>query len=323
MDEVSCFAGVDVSKARLDVHVLPQGESFAVAHDDQGLNELTCRLAGGGGSCLVVLEATGGLQERAAAGLSAAGLAVAVVNPRQVRDFARATGRLAKLVLGPASRTRGTDRLDAAAIARFAAAVRPAPRALPDAARQGLIDLVARRRQLVEMRVAEKVRRAQLAPALRPRLDEHLNWLARAIEELDRAIGTAVRHSPLWRVEDDLLGSVPGVGPVTRATLLAKLPELGRLDRRQIAALVGVAPMSRDSGAFKGQRFVQGGRADVRTVLYMATVAAVRCNPVIRAFHRRLLTAGKPAKVALTACMRKLLVILNAIARTRQPWQTA
>lgn len=312
MDEVSCFAGVDVSKARLDVHVLPQGESFAVAHDDQGLNELTCRLAGGGGSCLVVLEATGGLQERAAAGLSAAGLAVAVVNPRQVRDFARATGRLAK-----------TDRLDAAAIARFAAAVRPAPRALPDAARQGLIDLVARRRQLVEMRVAEKVRRAQLAPALRPRLDEHLNWLARAIEELDRAIGTAVRHSPLWRVEDDLLGSVPGVGPVTRATLLAKLPELGRLDRRQIAALVGVAPMSRDSGAFKGQRFVQGGRADVRTVLYMAAVAAVRCNPVIRAFHRRLLTAGKPAKVALTACMRKLLVILNAIARTRQPWQTA
>jgi len=335
MDEVSCFIGIDVSKARLDVYLLPQGESFAVVHDDQGLSELTRRLAVGGGSCLVVLEATGGLQERAAADLSAAGLAVAVVNPRQVRDFARATGRLAKLVLGPASRTRGTDRLDAAAIAHFAAAVRPAPHALPDAARQALIDLVARRRQLVEMRVAEKVRRAQLAPALRPRLDEHLAWLAKAIDELDRAIGTAVRHSPLWRVEDDLLGSVPGVGPITRATLLAKpvlgpaegrtrgLPELGRLDRRQIAALVGVAPMSRDSGAFKGQRFVQGGRADVRTVLYMATVAAVRCNPVIRAFHGRLRAAGKPAKVALTAAMRKLLVILNAIARTRQPWQSA
>jgi transposase len=312
MDGVGCFVGIDVSKARLDVHVLPQGESFVVVHDGQGLNELTSRLAGGGGSCLVVLEATGGLQERAAADLSAAGLAVAVVNPRQVRDFARATGRLAK-----------TDRLDAAAIAHFAAAVRPVPRALPDAARQALIDLVARRRQLVEMRVAEKVRRAQLAPALRPRLDEHLAWLAKAIEELDRAIGTAVRHSPLWRVEDDLLASVPGVGPVTRATLLAKLPELGRLDRRQIAALVGVAPMSRDSGPFRGQRFVQGGRAEVRTVLYMATVAAVRCNPVIRAFHGRLLAAGKPAKVALTACMRKLLVILNAIARTRQPWQSA
>ena len=311
MDAIRVFAGIDVSKARLDVHLLPAGESFAVAHDEQGLNALTRRLAGGGG-CLVVFEATGGLQERAAAQLAAAGLAVAVVNPRQVRDFARATGRLAK-----------TDRLDAAAIARFAAAVRPAPRGLPDAARQALIDLVARRRQLVEMRAAEKVRRAQLAPALRPRLDEHLAWLANAIEELDRDIATALRGSPLWRVEDDLLGSVPGVGPVTRATFLAKLPELGTLGRRQIAALVGVAPMSRDSGPFRGQRFVQGGRADVRTVLSMATVAAVRCNPVIRAFHQRLLAAGKPAKLALTACMRKLLVILNAIARTRQPWQSA
>ncbi len=172
-----------------------------------------------------MLEATGGLQERAAALLAAAGLAVAVVNPRQVRDFARATGKLAK-----------TDRLDAAAIAGFAAAIKPNPRPLPDAARQQLIDLVARRRQLVEMRVAEKIRRHQLAPALRPRLDEHLAWLAKAIEELDREIGTAVRQSPLWRVEDDLLGSVPGIGPITRVTLLAKLPELGRLDRRQIAA---------------------------------------------------------------------------------------
>jgi transposase len=323
MDEIRMFAGIDVSQARLDGHLLPAGERFAVAHDEQGLNALTRRLASGGG-CLVVLEATGGLQERAAAQLAAAGLAVAVVNPRQVRDFARATGRLAKLVLGPASgRTRGTDRLAAAAIARFAAAVRPAPRGLPDAARQALLDLVARRRQLVEMRAAEKVRRAQLASALRPRRDAHLAWLAKAIEELDREIGIALRGSPLWRVEDDLLGSVPGVGPVTRATFLAKLPELGTLSRRQIAALVGVAPMSRDSGPFRGQRFVQGGRAEVRTVLYMATVAAVRCNPVIRAFHQRLLAAGKPAKLALTACMRKLLVILNAIARTRQPWQTA
>ena len=184
-----------------------------------------------------------------------------------------------------------------------------------------MIDLVARRRQLVEMRAAEKVRRSQLAQALRPRLDEHLAWLTQAIDELDRDLAEAVRASPLWRVEDDLLGSVPGVGPVLRATLLAKLPELGGLDRRQIAALVGVAPMNRDSGAWRGQRFVQGGRADVRTVLYMATVAAVRCNPVIRSFYRRLIDAGKPAKVALTACMRKLLTTLNAIARTRQPWQ--
>ncbi len=195
-----------------------------------------------------------------------------MVNPRQVRDLARATGRLAK-----------TDRLDAEVIARFAASVRPEPRPLPDACRQILIDRVARRRQLVAMRAAEKIRRSQLAPALRPRLDEHLAWLAKAIDELDRDIGGAVRGSPLWRVEDDLLASLPGVGPVTRAVLLAKLPELGQLDRRKIAALVGVAPLNRDSGAWRGRRCVQGGRADVRAVLSMATVAAVRCNPVIRA----------------------------------------
>lgn len=312
MDAFTCFIGIDVGKTRLDVHVLPQATSFAVANDEPGLEELSARLAGYGGSCLVVLEATGGLQERAAARLAAAGLAVAVVNPRQVRDLARATGRLAK-----------TDRLDAQAIAQFAAVVEPPPRGLPDAERQQLIDLVGRRRQLVEMRAAEKVRRHQLAPALRPRLDEHIAWLAKAIDELDREIGSAVRQSPLWRVEDDLLASVPGVGPLTRAVLLAKLPELGRLDRRRIAALVGVAPINRDSGAFRGQRFVQGGRADLRAVLYMATVAAVRCNPVIRAFFQRLTAAGKPAKVALTACMRKLLTILNAIARSRQPWPAA
>lgn len=312
MDENAWFVGIDVSKARLDVHILPEDRALAIAHDQASLQGLARDLAARAGLGLIVLEATGGLQERAAAVLAAAGLAVAVVNPRQVRDFARATGKLAK-----------TDRLDAAAIARFAAAIKPDPRPLPDVARQQLIDLVARRRQLVEMRVAEKIRRHQLAPALRPRLDEHLDWLARAIAELDREIGTTVRQSPLWRVEDDLLGSVPGIGPVTRVTLLAKLPELGRLNRRQIAALVGVAPMSRDSGAFSGRRCVQGGRAEVRTVLYMATVAAVRCNPVIRAFHARLIAAGKPVKVALTACMRKLLTLLNAIARSRRPWHTA
>ena len=309
MDQFTVFVGIDVSKTRLDGHILPANTGFAVGNDDRGWQDLSARLTEHGGACLVVLEATGGLQERAAATLSAAGLAVAVVNPRQVRDFARATGRLAK-----------TDRLDAQAIARFAATVRPAPRPLPDADRQALIDLVARRRQLVEMRAAEKIRRSQLAQALRPRLDEHLAWLTQAIDELDRDLAEAVRASPLWRVEDDLLGSVPGVGPVLRATLLAKLPELGGLDRRQIAALVGVAPMNRDSGPCRGRRCIQGGRADVRTVLYMATVAAVRCNPVVRRFHRQLIDAGKPAKVALTACMRKLLTILNAIARTRQPW---
>ena len=313
MQEMTSFVGIDVSTTRLDGHVLPAGTTFAFGNHEPGLQELIAHLVtvvDDARACLVVLEATGGLQERAAAMLSAAGLAVSVVNPRQVRDFARATGRLAK-----------TDRLDAEVIARFAASVRPEPRPLPDACRQILIDLVARRRQLVEMRAAEKIRRSQLAPALRPRLDEHLAWLAKAIDELDREIGGAVRGSPLWRVEDDLLASLPGVGPVTRAVLLAKLPELGQLDRRKIAALVGVAPLNRDSGAWRGRRGVQGGRADVRAVLYMATVAAVRCNPVIRGFHARLVAAGKPAKVALTACMRKLLTRLNAIARIRQPWQ--
>jgi transposase len=310
MDQIDWYVGIDVSKARLDVHILPADEALTFDHDDDGVQQLAGRLVACEGCGLIVLEATGGLQEQAAATLAAAGLAVAVVNPRQVRDFARATGRLAK-----------TDRLDAAAIARFAATVRPTPRALPDAARRELIGLVARRCQLVAMRAAERIRRSQLAPRLRPCLEQHLVWLATAIAELDRDLGVAVRHSPLWRVEDQLLGSVPGVGPITRATLLAKLPELGSLTRRQIAALVGVAPMNRDSGTWRRQRFVQGGRADVRTVLYMATITAVRCNPVIREFHQRLIQAGKPAKVALTACMRKLLTFLNAIARTRQPWQ--
>jgi transposase len=311
MDPYTSFLGIDVSKTRLDGYLLPAGQSLAVANDEPGLAALLARLGSGErAACLVVLEATGGLQERAAATLAAAGCAVAVVNPRQVRDFARASGLLAK-----------SDQLDARAIAHFAAALRPEPRPLPEAARRALIDLVARRRQLVLMRAAEKTRRGQLAPALRPRLDDHVAWLTRAIAELDRELGAALRQSPLWRVEDDLLASLPGVGPVTRAVLLAKLPELGRLDRRRIAALVGVAPFNRDSGAWRGRRCVQGGRADVRSVLYMATVAAVRCNPVIRGFHQRLRHAGKPAKLALTACMRRLLGILNAILRTRTPWQ--
>ena len=261
---------------------------------------------------LVVLEATGGLQERAAAALAAAGLFVAVVNPRQVRDFARATGRLAK-----------TDRLDAAVIAAFAQAVKPQPRPLPDAERQALIDLVARRRQLVEMRAAEKIRRSQLAQALRPRLEAHLAFLDAAIAELDRDTGQALRGSGAWRAQDDLLASVPGIGPVARAVLAAKLPELGRLTRRQIAALVGVAPFNRDSGQRRGRRAICGGRADVRNVLYMATVAAIRCNPAIQAFHQRLKLAGKPPKVAITACMRKLLTILNAVIKAQSPWRLA
>ena len=309
MDRYEVFVGIDVSKARLDVHVLPSDEAFVVTRDDEGLKSLLARLAGLE-LALVVLEATGGLQERVALEVAAAGLPVAVVNPRQVRDFARATGRLAK-----------TDRIDAAMIARFADKVRPEPRTLPDAARQALIDLVARRRQLVEMRSTEKTRRSQLAPALRPRLEEHLEWLGKAIDELDGDIGRTLRQSPLWRAEDDLLRSIPGLGPVTRATLMAKLPELGQLGRRQIAALVGLAPMNRDSGTFRGKRFIQGGRGDVRTVLYMATLAAIRASASLKHFYLRLRAAGKPAKVAITATMRKLLTIINAICKTRTPWE--
>lgn len=310
MNEVTTFVGIDVSKARLDVHVLPQGESLSFVHDEAGLQDLAQRL--GTERCLVVLEATGGLQERAAAMLAAAGLLVAVVNPRQVRDFAKATGRLAK-----------TDRLDAMIIAHFAQVVRPEPRPLPDEERQELIDLIARRRQLVEMRATEKIRRSQMARPLRGRLDEHVDWLSQAIDELNNQIGTTLRTSRAWRSDDDLLGSVPGLGPVTRAVLLAKLPELGQLDRRRIAALVGVAPFNRDSGTFRGRRTIQGGRADVRAAIYMATVTAIRCNPVLRAFNQRLKELGKPPKVALTACMRKFLTIINAIMRTKNQWKIA
>lgn len=303
MSAIEVFVGIDVSKARLDVHLLPQGNALAVANDPAGIAALCGQLAALA-PALVVLEATGGLQERAAAALVAEGLPVAVVNPRQVRDFARSLGRLAK-----------TDRLDAAILAEFAARIRPEPRPLPDAARQALIELVTRRRQLVEMRATEKTRRSQITPALRSSLDAHLGWLDNAIEALDRDISDALRQSPAWRANHDLLAAVPGIGPVSCATLLAKLPELGTLSRRKIAALAGLAPLSRDSGTLRGRRAIAGGRAEVRATLYMATVTAIRCNPAIRAFHHRLTNAGKPAKLAITACMRKLLTILNAILR--------
>lgn len=311
MREIESYVGIDVSKARLDVYVLPQKEAFAVLQDGEGLASLSERLLALSPR-LVVLEATGGLQERAAATLAAAGLSVAVVNPRQVRNFARGRNLLAK-----------TDRLDAQILATFAEVNRPEPRPLPDAERAALIDLVGRRRQLVEMRAAEKTRRPQLQSKLHPKLDEHLDWLTKAIEDLDLEIGEAIRSSPLWRVEDDLLKSVPGIGRVASAMLLAKLPELGKLNRHEIAALVGVAPYNCDSGTFRGKRRIQGGRADVRAVLYMATVTATRCNPSIKNFYQRLIANGKLPKVALTACMRKLLTILNALLKTATPWQIA
>lgn len=306
------FIGIDVSKDRLDVHVRPAGETFMVTRDEEGLGDLVSRLSPLS-PALVVLEATGGLQLRVAAHLGAACLPVAVVNPRQVRDFARAAGRLAK-----------TDRLDAEVIAAFAEAMRPVPRKLADEETRHMAALVARRRQLVEMRTMEKNRRAALdAGPARHQLDEHIGWLTRAIEEIDNDIDGAVRASNAWRVDEDLLRSVPGVGPVLCRTLLAELPELGNLNRRQIAALVGVAPFNRDSGTMRGRRTVWGGRGHIRATLYMATVTATRVNPVISETYRNLRHNGKPAKLALTACMRKLLVILNAIMRDKTEWKHA
>jgi transposase len=312
MTRIERYVGIDVSKARLDVHVRPEAEVLVFANDEAGIAALCAQLQQATGPCLAVLEATGALQERAAAALCAAGIFVAVVNPRQVRDFARATGRLAK-----------TDRLDAAVIAAFAEAVKPEPRPLPDEARKALIDRVTRRRQLVEMRASEKIRRSQITPKLRSSLEAHIAFLDKEIAALDDEIGTSLRHSPAWRSEDDLLASVPGVGPVLRAALIAKLPELGQLTRRQIAALIGVAPINRDSGQMRGKRVIAGGRAELRTLLYMAALTAIRCNPTLKAFNARLRAAGKPAKLAITACMRKLITILNAIIRNKSPWRCA
>jgi len=306
------FIGIDVSKARLDVHVRPTGETFVVARDDEGLAALVARLEGLQPR-LIVLEATGGLQLRASALLAAAGLPVAVVNPRQVRDFARATGRLAK-----------TDALDAEAIARFAEAVQPEPRPLPDAETERLAGLIARRRQIVEMMTAEKNRRHQVSsPKLRASLDAHLEWLRKELERIDEDLDGAVRASPIWRAKEELLKSVPGIGDVVSRTLIAELPELGRLNRREIAALVGLAPFNRDSGSLRGRRTIWGGRAALRATLYMAALTAIRHNPAIAAFNARLRAAGKPPKLAITACMRKLLVILNAMVRDQKPWQIA
>lgn len=306
------FIGIDVAKDHLDVHVHPTGEPFRVTSDDAGLAVLLTRVRALSPT-LIVLEATGGYEVRVAAVLASAGLPVAVVNPRQIRDFARATGRLAK-----------TDTLDARVIALFADAVRPTPRPLPDAQAQALGELIARRRQLVDMLGAEKNRRRLLRERrLQRHLDAHIAWLEEALRRLDHDLTTLVRATPLWREADDLLRSVPGIGPITACTLIADLPELGRLDRRRIAALAGLAPFARDSGLFRGRRMIAGGRAPVRRVLYMATLTAIQCNPVIRRFHQRLVTAGRPAKLAHTAAMRKLLTILNAMLRDRRPWQTA
>lgn len=309
--ENSRFVGIDVAKDRLEVHVRPHGDAFSVANDDGGIATLVERLREMAPT-LLVMEATGGYEARAAVALTAAGLPLVVANPRQVRDFARGTGQLAK-----------TDTLDARVLAVFAERVRPAVRTLPDEQARALTELLTRRRQLVEMLGAERNRRPLLRERrLQRRLDAHIKWLEREIQVVDQGLRDAIRNSPVWRERDDLLRSVPGIGPVTAVTLIADLPELGHLTRREIAALVGVAPMNRDSGTWRGRRMITGGRGQVRRVLYMATLTAIQFNPALVAFHQRL-RAGHPPKVALVAAMRKLLTILNAIMRDGRPWQHA
>jgi len=309
MSAAEVFIGIDVAAAHLDVAVRPSGETWQEANDAAGIAALVARLRALTPT-LIVLEATGGLEGPAVGEVAAAGLPVAVVNPRQARDFARATGKLAK-----------TDRLDAAVLAHFAEGVRPPVRPLPDAATQELQALVTRRRQLVEMLTAEQHRARTAVAKVRPQIEVHVAWLRAEIKSLDRALRDAIRASPLWRAQDDLLRSVPGVGPGLATAMLVELPELGTLDRKRIAALVGVAPLNRDSGTKRGKRAIWGGRATVRAVLYMATLTATRCNPVIHPFYERLRGAGKPTKVALTACMRKLLTILNAMMRDQTGWE--
>ena len=308
------FVGIDVAKAELVVSILPAAERFTVDNDERGVRTLVERLRSVAPT-LIVLEATGGYELLGVAALAAAALPVVVVNPRQARDFAKATGQLAK-----------TDRIDADILARFADVVRPAVRAIPDAEAQELEALLTRRRQLLEMLQAERNRTGQVfgtgKRGVRKSLKNHISYLERELRMTDTDLGDMIKASPVWRERDELLQSVPGVGPVLSRTLLADLPELGRLSRRAIAKLVGVAPLSRDSGTMRGRRFVQGGRASVRAVLYMAALVATRRNAVIRAFYVRLVAAGKPKKLALVACMRKLLTMLNVMVRTSQPWST-
>ncbi len=310
--EQEIFVGIDVAKRELVVHVRPRGETFSVTRDSAGLVELVERLRRLQPR-LIVLEATGGYEQVVAAAIAAEALPLAVVNPRQIRDFARASGRAAK-----------TDRLDAEVIAHFADVVRPEPRALPDAARRAFAELVARRRQLIEIIVAENNRMEHLS---QPRLIRGAQRIQAALQkevtELERELDDTMRNSPLWRANEDLLTSVPGVGDKTARVLIAELPELGTLTRRQIAHLAGLAPISRDSGTFRGKRMIGGGRKSVRNAIYMATLVGSVHNTVIRDYYRRLVAAGKAKKLALIAAARKLLTILNAIVRDQRPWQSA
>ena len=304
------YVGIDVSKATLDVAILPTGEHLIVSNDEAGIDELLGKLAEVS-DALVVLEASGGFERPVAAALATSGVALFVVNPRQARDFAKATGRLAK-----------TDRLDAFVLAHFAQAIRPAPRAIPDAEAREFQEILARRRQIIRMMTAEKNRLGAInSKAVRGRIEAYIKWLEKKLSRTDRDLDETIENSPTFKENEALLRSVPGVGPVLCRTLLAELPELGCLSPRELSALVGVAPLNRDSGILRGRRTVWGGRARVREALYMGALIASRFNPAIREFYERLVEAGKPKKVALVACMRKLLVILNALMRERTPWR--
>jgi transposase len=305
------FIGLDVAKDHLDLAEWPSQRTWQVPNTTAGIAELTTELSGLAPTC-IVLEASGGYEHEAAAALATAGLPVVVVNPRQVRDFAKATGQLAK-----------TDRLDALILARFGEAVRPAVRPLPNAAADELRALLVRRSQVVAMTTAEKNRLKMAGSAVRAHIKAHIAWLEEQRDDLDSELRRRLKASPVWRAKDDLLRSVKGIGPVASLTLLATLPELGSLSEKAIAGLAGLAPLARDSGTLRGKRTIWGGRARARQGLYMATLSASRHNPVIRAFYDRLIAAGKPKKVALTACMHKLLTICNAILRTSTRWDPA
>ena len=307
---VPTFVGIDVSKDKLDVAVRPVQEQFSASNDDTGIAELRKRLKRHRGA-LVVIEATGGLEHVVAAALSTSGFCVAIVNPRQVREFGRAIGQLAK-----------TDKIDADLLALFGEKVSPDPRPLPDKDLRALQALVARRRQIQEMLTAERNRLgAAREPAVRQGLKKHIEWLRKQVKDVDRQLGDAIKNSPVWCAKEDLLRSTPCVGPVLSTSMIAQLSELGSLNRKKIAALVGVAPFASDSGRFHGKRIIWGGRAPVRSALYMAALVGVRHNPVLQEFYSRLRADGKEPKVALVACMRKLLTILNAMVRTNTYWK--
>jgi transposase len=305
------YVGIDVSAERLDLHVLPTEQHQSLVYDNAGVTQLVSFLQQGKPT-LIVVEATGQLEIRVVAALAAAQLPVVVVNPRQIRDFARGLGLLAK-----------TDRIDAYVLARFAESVHPEPRVLPSEQHQAMQELVTRQHQLVEMRGAESNRLTRTRTTrVRSNLQIHLDWLDKQIQDLDRQIRQLITESPVWREKDQLLQSVPGVGPKMSSVLVAHLPELGQLNRRQIASLVGLAPFNHDSGKWRGKRFIGGGRRKVRCALYMSSLVASHHNPVIQALRRRLESQGKPFKVVLTACMRKLLIILNAMVKNGTHWNS-